>query len=219
MMTLRHVTVRRPDDSNARPILSDCDLTVGAREKIGILAMPGSGKSSLARVLSGVEAPALGSVTSTGFVSWPLGYAGFLHPNLSIIENLLLIARLTGQKPDWYVAQVTILSGLQERAWNKVQTLTPTQRAVLSFMCAMARPAGLLVADEVLSVGSPERRKVCDALVARHLSRNGLIFLSRNARQLRAHCDRFFALAHGQLIPCDTVETAQSLLAEEPAYV
>lgn len=180
------------------------------------MAATGSGKTTIARLLCGIETPDLGEVNVQD-VSWPLGYAGFLHPNLPVAENLRLTARLLGQEPLYYTSLVSQLAGVPYDI--QVRDLAPSQRAVLAYMCTMAVPGRMLIADDTLTVGDEQMRRKCEALLKQRFKTHGLVFLSRNPRQMRQFCTRIFALSRGCLIPCETPERAQFLLMKEAEYV
>lgn len=214
MIVLKGVTVSKPDYTT---ILRNLSLTIGPKERVGILAAPGSGKSTLARIFAGIEPPWAGTRLTTVSVSWPLGYAGFLHPNLTVAHNLRLLGQLNGREPAHYTATVGVLAEIDSKLHCLVRDLTPTERAVVAYMCAMAVPKQMLVADDMLTVGTPKMRLKCEALVQQHLEQGGLIFLSRNPRQIGQYCDRYFVLAQRHLIPCTSLKTAQTLLMKENA--
>ena len=100
MIQLDNISLFTPGLRGRKPILLEASETFGSRERVGILALPGSGKSTLARVLAGIETPDAGHVRREGRVSWPIGFAGFLHPNLSVCDNLDIFARMSGLDPD-----------------------------------------------------------------------------------------------------------------------
>lgn len=213
MINLEHVTVFRPGTFDA--ILRDVSLQIGPRERVGIMAATGSGKTTIARLLCGIETPDKGRV-NTSEVSWPLGYAGFLHPNLSVSDNLNLVARLLGQYPSHYTSLVCHLAEVSPT--TQVRDLAPTQRAVLAYMCAMAVSGRTLIADDTLTVGDEKMRRKCEALLKARFDSHGLVFLTRNPRQMRQFCTRVFALSQGRLIPCETADRAQFLLMKEAEY-
>ena len=214
MIDLQSVTVMRPGTDHA--ILRDVSLHIGPRDRVGIMAATGSGKTTIARLLCGIERPDLGRVTVQD-VSWPLGYAGFLHPALGVGENLQLLARLLGQDPLSFTALVCHLAEVSHL--TPLRDLAPSQRALLAYMCAMAVPGRMLIADDTLTVGDTQMRRKCEALLMRHFETNGLVFLSRNPRQMRQFCTRIFALSRGRLIPCETPDRAQFLLMKEAENV
>lgn len=214
MIAFDQVTVLTP--GTQRAILRDVSLQIGPRERVGIMAATGSGKTTIARLLCGIDTPDSGRILSQD-VTWPLGYAGFLHPNLSVAENLRLTARLLGQDPTHYTSLVCNLAAVPHSV--QLRNLPPTQRAVLAYMCAMAVPGRMLIADDTLTVGDTAMRRKCEALLEQRFLTHGLVFLSRNPRQMRQFCTRIFALSHGRLVPCETPERAQFLVMKEAEHV
>lgn len=213
MITLDKACILKPGIFDREPILIDATATFRRGERVGILALPGSGKSSLARLLSGIEQPDRGSVHREGRVSWPIGFAGFLHPALSVRENLHIFERLVGMPPDATVEFCEDFSGIKDLGRIRMHALTPTQRAIVAYACALSVPGpAMWIADEVYSVGEREHRAKCDKVLSERLKDGGLVFISRNARQLNAHCDRFFVLIKRRLVPCDDLDVAQDAL-------
>lgn len=213
MIALQQVGILTPGIFKRRQILTGATATFRPGERVGILAAPGSGKSSLARVLSGIEPPDQGTVVTKGRVSWPIGFAGFLHPGLGVRDNLATFARLTGMAPAQVLAFCEDFSAIPGLAQKKMQDLTPTQRAILAYACAVSVPGpAMWIADEVITVGEAHHRKRCDEVLNERLAQGGLIFLSRNTRQLKEYCNRFFVLINRRLVPCEDLRVAQEAL-------
>lgn len=213
MIALDQVSVFRPGSRQRQPIVLDATINFGSRERIGILAPAGSGKSTLTRVLAGVDQPDIGDVMHRGRVSWPLGFAGFLHPELSAAQNLTIIARLTGQDSTRLVAFCTqfceFAGGLDRRTGD----LSPTERAILAYSCNMAVPAIHLIADETITVGDGVMQMKCEAMLEQRLRTGGLILVSKNSRQIGRYCNRYFVLIHARLTPCSDLDVAQMALS------
>ena len=213
MIQLENISLLTPGLRERKPILLEASETFGSRERVGILALPGSGKSTLARVLAGIETPDAGHVHREGRVSWPIGFAGFLHPNLSVRDNLDIFARMSGLDPDAVFAFCEDFCAIPDLGARTMQTITPTQRALLAYACALSVPGpAMWIADEVITVGEPRERARCDALLAERLDTGGLIFISRNPRQLRTYCDRFLVLIRNRLVPCTDLDMAKDAL-------
>lgn len=213
MIELQNVSLFTPGFRNREPILLDANVSFGSRERVGILAAPGSGKSSLARLLSGIDMPDHGRVYHVGRVSWPINFAGYMHPDITVDENISMLARLVGVSPRSVAEFCFDRFGLQDLSGKTMKNVSPTQRALLSYSCAMsvAGPA-IWIADETITLGNPQQRKICDNVLAERLSEGGLIFLSRNAGQLRKYCDRFLVLLNNRLVRCDDLGVAQKAL-------
>ncbi len=213
MIALNMVSLSTPGFFYREPILQDANVVFEFGARVGILATPGSGKSSIARMLAGIDQPDRGTVRHAGRVSWPIGFAGFLHPNLTVRENLNNFARLVGMHPKAVIGFCRDHFAIDYPETKMMQDLSPTQRALLSYACALSvdGPA-TWIADEVITVGEPHERAACDAVLAERLKSGGLVFLSRNARQLSKYCDQFFVLLNQRLVPCDDLAVAQQAL-------
>ncbi|MDO7840901.1 ABC-F family ATP-binding cassette domain-containing protein [Sphingomonas immobilis] len=73
LLTLTDLSAATPD---GRTLFSGLTLSVGARDRIGVVGRNGSGKSSLLAIVAGVAAPATGHVARTGRIGtlaqdWP----------------------------------------------------------------------------------------------------------------------------------------------------
>ncbi|RLJ59544.1 capsular polysaccharide transport system ATP-binding protein [Litoreibacter meonggei] len=213
MITLENVSLLKPGFRKRETILQDANTVFESGERVGILAAPGTGKSSLARLFAGIDKPDRGAVRQIGRVSWPIGFAGFLHPNLTVPENINNFARLVGIAPDAVIAFCRDVFGLEYGPKKMMHDLSPTQRALLAYACALSvEGPATWIADETITIGEPGDRKVCDEVLAERLKIGGLVFLSRNARQLTKYCDRFLVLINQQLVPCNDLAVAQEAL-------
>src|SRR5690242_439027 len=95
----------------ARTVLADVTLGVSAGDRIGIVGRNGDGKSTLLRLIAGVEEPDSGAVTRSGGLHMAmLGQGDDLRPDRSIREELV------GGRPDheWMAdaAYRNVLDGL-----------------------------------------------------------------------------------------------------------
>lgn len=215
MIILRRVTLLTPDVR--AHILNAQDLVIGDRDRVGVLAPSGSGRSSIARLLCGVDTPHSGEVVSTGRVSWPLGYAGFLHPDLTVRRNVEHLSDLTGFPPEPTLRVACWLCGDLTVSERRVSSLTPGQRGLVAQACGVGFPADHYVADEKLLFGDERAVARGAALLRRRLSRAGLILLSRNPNMIEQWCTRIFVLVRGKLLPCESVRLAQVVLEKERA--
>ena len=213
MITLQHVSLLKPGFRQRAPILLDATVTFGPRERVGILALPGSGKSSLARLFAGIDPPDSGVVSHQGRVSWPIGFAGFLHPYLTVGDNLNIFARLVGAEIDAVRDFCQWFCEIPDLAGQRMRNLSPTQRALLGYACSLSLDGpAIWIADEVISVGESRHRDRCDAVLAERLETGGLIFLSRTPRLLKLYCDRFCVLLNHRLVACDDLQVAHQAL-------
>jgi capsular polysaccharide transport system ATP-binding protein len=65
-----------------------------ANTSVALLGRNGTGKSTLMRMIAGTLAPTSGHIHTHGTVSWPVGFAGSFHPELSGAQNTRFLARI-----------------------------------------------------------------------------------------------------------------------------
>jgi len=212
MIALHGVTVFRPGTRGKDAILHEQDAVFAARSRVGILAPAGSGRTTLVRVLAGISLPDRGHVHLTGRVSWPIGYAGMLHPMLTLEQNLRHIAELIGARLSTMQRQIAWVCGDADVLGKKVQDLTPGDRANAALALSLAIPADHYVADEKISVGDENARGRADALLKMRLEGAALLYMSRNTTQLKHWCTDFRVLMNGKLIWCPDPETGQKMI-------
>lgn len=216
MIALNDVTLFRPGTRRRELILRNVTLNFPRNVRVGILAAQGTGKSTIARLLSGIEKPDYGVVSHVGQVSWPLGFAGFMHPFLSVSENLHFIAQLCGLAPDHMVAFCQTFIGARFEPHKMVQDLAPAERMALSYACSVAKEWDHYIVDETISVGDTQMRARCDALLARRQRDAGLVIVSRNVQTLKNNADLHFVLINAELKPCPDLDAGFKALELNP---
>lgn len=199
-------------------ILNNVSLAVEAHERIGILALAGSGKTTITRLLSGVERPDRGFIRRTTSLSFPLGSTDGFHEGLTGAENIRHLAQLLQRDIAETVDYVESFADIGKNYTRAVGNYSPAMRARLGFALSMAVEYDTYLSDGVTSSGDHLFKDKCEAALHERLSRSGIILLSRHARTLNRFCTRFFALHEGQLIECDTAEEAKDLLDYAGAY-
>lgn len=212
MISLLNTTRMLPDLNTPRMLLHNVTDQFRPGDRVGILATPGSGKSSLARLLAGIEPPDRGHVVHKGQVSWPIGFAGLLHPELTGVQNLDVLATTLGRDPEDMIAFCAEFSELGSYLDQQMKTYSPVMRIALAFSVSMSVPFGMYIADEVVGYGDTQTRAKCEAMLDRRLTDAGLVFLSKNPNQLTNICTSFRVLTEGALIPCPDIDVAQDIL-------
>jgi branched-chain amino acid transport system ATP-binding protein len=143
------------------------DLVVPAGGAVALLGPNGSGKTTVARVASGLLAPAAGSLhvdgsDLTGRPAWAVARAGVLHApegrsvfaTLTVEENLVLgLSELAGDGDgDGLDRAFELFPRLGERRTQVAGTLSGGEQRMLSLARVLAAPPKVLIVDE-LSLG------------------------------------------------------------------
>jgi capsular polysaccharide transport system ATP-binding protein len=190
----------------------DVSAHFGPGERVGILAASGAGKSTIARLLTGVEQPDSGTVLRAGRVSWPMGFAGGFHPDLTLMDNLTLLADLLREPRARLIGFCAEFADLHDVLNQPVKMLSPGSRLAAAFSFSMAVACDTYIADDTIGFGDGQVRKMSEAMLEKRLQNAGLIFLSRNPSQLAKFCERYLVLIDGQLRPCASPEIGMRAL-------
>ncbi|MEM9845080.1 MAG: ATP-binding cassette domain-containing protein, partial [Pseudomonadota bacterium] len=71
-------------------------LSLPVGKSLALLGRNGAGKSTLLQLIAGTLKPDSGYIRSAGTISWPVGFAGSFHPDLTGGQNIRFIARIYG---------------------------------------------------------------------------------------------------------------------------
>ena len=100
MIVLRNLNKSYTVNGVTKHVARDINFTFPTGECVGLVGRNGAGKSSLLRMIAGTMDPDAGEVLSTGTVSWPVGFAGSFHPDLTGAQNCRFVARIYGADTD-----------------------------------------------------------------------------------------------------------------------
>lgn len=192
-------------------VLDRASIAFGAQEKVGLLVAPGAGKSTIIRLLAGVDTPNSGMVLRDEG-GWPLAYGGGFRPEMTAEENVRMVARFAGLDPDDFAAYCAEFAEIGESFFVPLSLLLGPMRTRLAFAVSLGVPATTYLADEKLVAGDPEFREKCQEALSRRLETCGLILVASNPRPMEAVCERFGVLSKGKIIMCENLDEAKELL-------
>jgi ABC-type polysaccharide/polyol phosphate transport system ATPase subunit len=178
-------------------VLDRINLTINRGERIGILGRNGAGKSTLVRLMSGAEAPTLGTIERTMSVSWPLAFSGGFHGSLTGADNLRFICRIYGVDFEPRLQWVRDFSELGVYLNEPVATYSSGMRARLAFAVSMTIDFDCYLIDEVMAVGDQTFRDRCRVELFEKRADKAMIIVSHSHRYLKDTCHRFLLFRNG----------------------
>lgn len=199
-------------DGRPQVVLYNASLVVETSEKVALLIRPGQGKSSIMRMLSGIDLPDSGTVLRDEG-GWPLGYGGGFHAGMSGEANIRNLALLADVDPMELSAFCFEFSELEEFYHQPLSRYSSTMKARLALAASFGLPARTYLADDKLAAGDERFRQKCMNALAEKLADCGLIFIASNPRAAKDICDRFYVVSGGEILPCDDYDHAATLLA------
>jgi ABC-2 type transport system ATP-binding protein len=206
--------------------LKNVTLEVRRREVMGIIGHNGAGKSTLLRLIARVLSPTSGRVTVRGRVSPLLELGAGFDRELTGRENVYLNGAVLGFRRADIEARfdrIVDFAGVREFIDMPLRTYSSGMVARLGFSVATDIPPGVLIIDEVLSVGDADFvKKSEDRIRELHDKSEAVLMVSHDLGLMRQMCQRIAWLDHGQLRaigPPDEVVDQYEQAVSHPAVV
>ena len=178
------------------------------RTAVAILGRNGAGKSSLLKMLAGSMDADSGEVISTGTISWPVGFAGSFHPEMTGLQNVRFLARVYGVDTAELVDFVADFAGLGQHFNLPVRTYSSGMRSRLAFGVSMGIHFETYLVDEVTAVGDAAFREKSELLFAERITQSGAVMVTHNMAQVKRLCTLAGVLEDGRLSFYDDVDEA-----------
>ena len=190
--------------------LKDISFEIKKGEIVGILGTNGSGKSTMAMVLSGIASPNEGEINVNGdqaLISINTG----LNKQLTGIENIKLKGALLGMSPkkiQEIIDGVIEFAEIGDFLYQPVKKYSAGMKSRLGFSVNLCLNPDILIVDEALSVGDKGFAQKCLNRME-ELKKEGktIIFVSHSLPQVRKFCDTAMWLEGGQLREYGDIET------------
>jgi capsular polysaccharide transport system ATP-binding protein len=180
-----------------RRILHGVTFSIAEGEKIAVLGRNGAGKSTIVKIIGGVEPPTSGSIHRGLSMSWPIAFSGGFESAMSGLDNIRFISRLYDVPFKDAVAFVDDFAELGRQLLLPVRTYSSGMRARLAFALTLAIDFECFLIDEVMSVGDQRFHHRCfDALFVkrRHCA---MILVSHDTNIVKDYCNRALVLKQG----------------------
>lgn len=210
MIALENLTKIFRGDKQTTVVADNISAIFPTGESIALIGRNGAGKSSLLRMIAGTALPTSGNVRSDGTVSWPVGYAGSFHPDLTGAQNVRFVARIYGIDSDALVDYVEDFSELGHHYYQRFGSYSSGMRARLAMGTSMGIDFDTYLVDEVTSVGDAVFRQKSQVIFADRMKNSSAIFVSHSMGLLRNMCTMGAVLHQGQLNMFDNIEDAIS---------
>lgn len=191
------VTKSYPMGSGRKQVLRGVDLVIEKGQHVGFLGRNGAGKTTMIKLIGGVELPTTGKITRRMTSSWPLGLGGGFQGSLTGYDNARFIARIYGHDYRGIKDFVEDFSELGAQLKMPVKTYSSGMRARLAFALSLAIEFDCYLVDEVIMVGDQNFFKKCrEELLVKRKDR-ALVFASHSEALVREYCDRAYVLHDG----------------------
>ncbi|MEY3004774.1 MAG: hypothetical protein RLZZ491_1950 [Pseudomonadota bacterium] len=188
-------------DVNGRRIrvIDNLTLTLGTGKSLALLGRNGAGKSTLMSIIAGNLRPDHGRVITDGTLSWPIGQAGSIHPQLTGAQNVRFIARVYGIETEELMDFVQDFAQIGAHFHMPVRTYSAGMRSRLTFGLSLGIKFDTYLIDEVTAAGDAAFRARSVALFRERMKTSDAIMVNHNLAELKEFCDAALILENGKL--------------------
>lgn len=208
MIRLENLTKRYRTRGVTTVVADDISATFPAKTAVGLLGRNGAGKSSLLRMIAGTMQPTSGRIVSDGTISWPVGFSGSFHSELTGGQNVRFVARIYGVDTDELVAFVRDFANIGHHFDRPFYTYSSGMRSRLAFGTSMGIAFDTYLVDEVTSVGDGDFRQGSERVFLERMKGAGAIVVSHSMSTMRKLCTVGAVLHQARLTFYDDIEEA-----------
>lgn len=180
-------------------VIDRLNLTLPTGKSLALLGRNGAGKSTLLQMIAGTMRPDSGQILTDGSISWPVGFGGSFHPDLTGAQNTRFIARVYGVDTDSLMAFVEDFAELGPHFHMPIRSYSSGMRSRLVFGMSMGIKFDTYLVDEVTAVGDAAFRRKSSAVFRERIKTSSAIMVSHNMADLKELCDSAILLENGQL--------------------
>ncbi len=181
-----------------KKLLTDVTLYIGEHDRIGVVGINGTGKSTLLKILAGIKEPDSGTVMRKNGLR-----VSFLPqmPDYSVkrtaVEQVLFDAPKDVGAPDEYEAK-TLLSQFGISDFDAdVRTLSGGQKKRVALAAALIRPVDLLLLDEPTNHIDAQTIALLEEKLGKY--RGALMMVTHDRYFLDRVCNRIAEISGGEL--------------------
>lgn len=194
---------------NTRKVVADnISATFPSGKSIGLLGRNGAGKTTMLKMIAGTVMPTSGRITSTGTISYPVGFSGSFHRDLTGRQNAVFVARIYGVDTDELCDFVEEFAQLGPHYRMPIRTYSAGMKSRLAFGISMGIDFDTYLVDEVTSVGDAGFKSRSAQVFKERMETSGAIVVTHSPGQLRELCDAGAVLDNGKLRYFDDIEEA-----------
>ncbi len=189
-------------------IVDNINATFPTGVSVALLGRNGAGKSTLLSMIAGTMDIDSGRVVSTGTISWPVGFGGSFHRDLTGAQNVRFIARVYGVDTVALVDFVADFAELGKHYHLPFRSYSSGMKSRLAFGLSMGIRFDTYLVDEVTAVGDANFKTKSRIVFQDRMRESGAIMVSHSTKMVRKLCDSAAVLENGKLTYYEDLDEA-----------
>ncbi|WP_172294628.1 ABC transporter ATP-binding protein [Pseudoruegeria sp. HB172150] len=207
-----------PYKGGTKQIVTGLTLAFPKDRSIAIIGRNGAGKSTLLSMIAGTIDPDRGEIVKLGRTSWPMGFRGGFHGDLTGRQNTRFVARIYGTNTEEMEAYVEEFAELGRFLDMPVRTYSSGMKARLAFGVSLAARFDCYLVDEITGVGDSRFRAKCRRAFKERVATSQIIMVSHSDNTLRSYCESALLLENGTATFFDDLEEALEIYGQVMAH-
>ncbi len=211
--------------------LADATLMIRHGEIHGLIGENGAGKSTIVRILAGIETPDSGTVSGDPSAVAIVPQTPRLAPSLPVWQNLLVGCEphrgpfLNKREAIAAVEAVASRFAIDINLRLPAARLNQTEQRLAALLSALVRDPNVLLLDEpAVGLAPLDRDRIHRAVCALRENGRAVLYISHDIQEITALADRITVLCDGRTrvmrtAPFDSEQLAQDLFANASASV
>ena len=185
-----------------RKVLDDVSFFLNEGDKVGIVGINGTGKSTLLKILAGADEPDKGSITRTNGIR-----ISYLPQIPEFDENGRLIEQVLAHLPndlksskEYEARSILGKLGLQD-CDRDIGSLSGGERRRAGIASALIQPSDVLLLDEPTNHIDNETSQLLEELLLKY--RGAIVMVTHDRYFLNRICNKIVEIDRGKLYTCD----------------
>lgn len=205
---LRVVNLSRQFHGASKPLFSNLSFSLKRDGRLAILGRNGQGKSSLIRMLGGIDRPSDGYIDWCMTTSWPIGFGGGFQGSLTGLDNVRFLARLYRRDYEDLRDRVDDFAELGSALRRPVKHYSSGMRARLAFGLSLAIEFDCYLIDELVAVGDARFQRKCQEELFQHRAHRAFLMASHDVNLIASYCDKALIIESGRAKMFEDVQEA-----------
>lgn len=199
-------------------VFRDLSFSVPPDKNIAFIGRNGAGKSTMLRLIAGLDMPDRGKIITSGSISWPVGLSGGFQGALSARDNVKFVARVygaEGERMKDIVQYVEDFAEIGDYFDQPVNTYSSGMKSRVGFGLSLAFDFDYYLIDEAMATGDAHFRQKAKRAFRRRINKSKIILVTHSMGQVRSMCDFVLLLKDGQVIPFEDVDEGIKMYERE----
>jgi capsular polysaccharide transport system ATP-binding protein len=182
--------------------------TIQKGESTAILAMEGTGKTTLIDLIAGTEPPTEGEILRSGHISWPANFRGAINPRMTARQNLRFLTDAFGHDFAAAYAFIDEFAEIGRSMDQNVRQYSNEQRQRLAISLLFAMNFEFILVDDAFEGGDAYFRRKVSKFIDDNRDRITFFMATSSPRLAERYCQRGGVLLDGKVTFYDTFDEA-----------